>query len=653
MRLERWRRVPQLAQHETFELQQTLKSKPEAEHQRLGNALLRQGRLDEAAASYAQALKINPRSHEVVNSIGTLLRQAGRLEQAVVCFRKAIALEKSYAEAHCNLGLALDELGRREEAIASCTEAVHWKPDLAIAHCNLGGMLRARGDLEQAVVSCRKAIALQPDMAGAHLNLGNAYVAQGRLTDAVRSYGEAIAHSPDDPADAYNNLGEALISRGRVQDAVAAFEQAIAARPGFTGAYSNLLNLHAFTRDISPQAECVLARGWEKCALTASERAAARARAPLSAGVFAARGKGEKLRVGIVSAELGSHAVAQFLEPVLAELDRSRFHLTLFPTQGRHDAWAQNFRELADGYIPLIAMPDAQAADRVRAEHVDVLIDTTGHTFGGRLGICAHRAAPVQCTYIGYWSTTGLTEMDWFFGDPYCDPSIDTHFTERVWRLPRTAVAYRGETALSESAWKPDPAGTVWVGSLSRYRKIREETLRLWAKVLHALPEAKLLLEDGAEREGETHRRILGVLAREGIGAERVEFIPFMPGHERHMRLYDRLDVALDTIPFNGGTTAYDALWMGVPLVTLERNWIGGKMGGSALRDFGRGEWVARTEEEYVAITRKLARDVEGRKTMRAEQRAEMAASPLCDAKAMARALEEAFVGMYARWVAV
>ena len=186
-------------------------------------------------------------------------------------------------------------------------------------------------------------------------------------------------------------------------------------------------------------------------------------------------------------------------------------------------------------------------------------------------------------SHIGYWSTTGLSEMDWVFRRSSIRRPPMMRTSPRVlWRLPRLMASYNGDQSLPESGWKPDPDGTVWLGSFNRYSKIRKQTLALWAGVLHALPEAKLLFEDSAMHEEETHQRILAVLAGHGIEGGRVEFIPYIRGHERHMMLYDRLDIALDTVPFNSGTTAYDALWMGVPLVTLEGDWVGGQMGSSA-----------------------------------------------------------------------
>ena len=291
------------------------------------------------------------------------------------------------------------------------------------------------------------------------------------------------------------------------------FEKAIQARPAFPPAYSNMLYFCSFTRYISPHAERALAERWEKSCLTEAQRATAHLRASASSGTFSICSlEGRKLRLGIVSPDLGEHPVSEFLEPFFHQLDRSRFHLTLFPTRFRPEARAVRIHNLADNCIPLMDLTDDEAVALIQSEQIDVLVDASGHTLWDRLGIFARRAAPVQISHIGYWSTTGLTEMDWFFPDPGCDASYDAHFTEGLWRLPRLTVSYNGDRSLPESGWRPDPDGTLWLGSFNRYSKIRKQTLALWAGVLHALPEAKLLFEDGALHEEETHQRILAVL---------------------------------------------------------------------------------------------------------------------------------------------
>ena len=618
----------------------------EAAHYKLGIALMREGNPGGAALSFSQALRIRPASHEATSGLGNALHKLGRLDQSIICYRTAISLSPTYVEAHNNLGTVLQELGRFDEAIASYHQALSHNPDSAEAHSNLGTALRSSGNFEEAAQSCQKAIALRTDDAQAHLNLANAYKDLGLLSKAVGSYRQAITLAPA-YALAHTNLAETLVEQGKIEAAVESYQKAIALETARGTAYSNLLYLYSFTGHVSPAAERAFAEGWEKIMLTAEERASARQRAfPVQSR------EGRKLRLGIVSAELGSHPVAVFLQSFLDELDRSRFHLTLLPTVGWSGPRAEHFRQLADRYIHLIGVPDAQASELIRAEQIDVLIDTTGHTSNCRLGIFAHRAAPVQCSYIGYWSTTGLTEMDWYITDENYSAQCDAHFTERLWKLPQMAHVYTGEQSLPESAWAPEPDGALWLGSFNKYSKIREETLRLWAKVMNAIPNAKLLLEDRTVYEAETHDRILTTLSAHGVAPERVTFLPPVPSHvfAQHMALYDRLDIALDTIPFNSGTTAFDALWMGVPLVALEGNRVGGRMASSIVRALGRPEWAAQNEEGYVAIVAALASDIEGRKEFRKSQRARMISSPLCDAKRLARSLEAALEAMYDRW---
>jgi len=623
-------------------------------HKKLGNALLKQGKFGEAAVSYSRELSITPGCYETINNLGSALHNLGKFNQAIVCYQKAISLAPTYAEAHNNLGVSLNRLDRWDEAIASYRQSLLHKPAYADAYSNLGSTLSSRGEFREAVQCCQRAIELHPDFSAAYLNLGNAFKGLGLLSDAISCYQRAASLAPND-GGAYHNLGVTFRDQGELQKAVESFHRALETRPVYTGAYSSLLYLHAFTRHISPAEERKLAEGWEKTVLAESERAAARGRAAAGSGTFPIRSRsGRKLRLGIVTAELGQHAVAEFLEPFLDQLDRNRFHLTLFPTALFSGSRGQRLRELADskadGFLPLCGVPDAEAVERIRSEQIDVLVETTGHTYGNRLEIFARRAAPVQCSYIGYWSTTGLTEMDWFITGTGCDPSFDAHFTEGLWRLPRLAHCYKGDRSLPEGGWVPDPEGTVWLGSFNNNAKIREETLTLWARVLHALPRAKLLFADRAVHDEETHQRISSTLASLGIGESRIAFIPYVAGHERHMMLYDRLDIALDTIPFNSGTTAFDALWMGVPLITLTGTWLGASLTSSVLRAFDHPEWVAQDAEDYVSIVCSLARDVEGRKQLRKGQRARMAASPLCDAQGMARALEDAFEMMYDLW---
>lgn len=607
----------------------------------LGNTLEKISRVDAAIEAYQKALSLNPNYALAHSNMGNALNALGKRDEAVACYKRALRLEPRLSNTCINLGIVLQAQGKLSDARIAFEKAISVEPT-ALAHFDLGNVLAAQGNAVEAIASFKSALVLSPEMNSSHINLGNALQAQGKLKAAIASYQNAIAFKPDS-AEAYYNLANMYRDQDKIKDAAACYERALLFKPDCVSAYSNLLYMHSSARDISPEAECRLAAGWEKSALDDDERTVAANRK------FVREPRdGRKLFVGIVSAEIGEHSVAEFLEPFLEQVDHERFHITLFPTTTKPGARADRILALADDFKSLVDLSDSAAAELIRFSTMDILIDTTGHTADCRLGIFAHRAAPVQATYIGYLSTTGLTEMDWYIGDHHMTPAFDAHFVEAIWRLPRLAMCYRGDHALPESGWKPAADGTVWLGSFNRYCKIGETSLRLWAWVMNAIPESKLLLEDRAMDDSDTHERIVSALGLHGIGRERIEFEPYVSGHERHMTLYDRLDIALDTVPFNSVTTACDALWMGVPLITLQGECLAGTIASNFLRALGKPEWIAQNEDEYVGIVADLARNVQKRTALRATQRALMASSSMCDSKSLAKALEGAFDQMFA-----
>jgi protein O-GlcNAc transferase len=646
----------------------------------LGRVLINLGRFNEAAIVLDKSVRLNAHSAEAHLNFGLALHCLGRLTEAIDEFKKALAIRESYPEVFFNLGNAYFQSSRPVEAISAYEKAISLRPGYAEAYANLGNALKATaklqeairayrksldlessrpevfvnlaialtdiGEPEQAIENCSRALEQFPQWPELHFNLGNALQLRGDLDGAIGSYRRAI-EVRSTYAEAYGNLGRALQEKGEIDPAFAAYQRALEINPRYLHAFSNLIYLHAFTRQISPQDQWQLAAKWEFAALSDDERAEAASRR------FANSSRRDrKLRVGIVSAELGRHAVAEFLQPVLEKIDRSRFQLILYPTVDRTGPRAEQFRNLADEFYSLQTTTDAAAAAKIRADRIDVLLDTTGHTSNCRLGILAHRAAPVQCTWIGFWASTGLSEMDYCLSDNSLPLEYERHFRERLWRLGHTGNVYRGDASLPESRWEPASDGTVWLGSFNKYSKIREECIALWAKVMHRLPESKLLLADRTRFDHQMHKRILDGFRAHGIENGRIDFSPYESGWERHMQLYDRLDIALDTVPFNSGTTAYDALWMGVPLVALEGDWGGGRMASTVLRIVGRPEWVARTPDEYAAIVTELARDLPLRRGIRKTQRSIMSTGTLCDAAGMANELGIAFEAMFDRWFA-
>ena len=618
----------------------------------LGAALQEQQK--DAIAALQRATVLAPRDPDAYNNFGNELTRLGRLLEALETLQRAIALAPLHPQAHNNLGNVLTKLGQLNAAVNSYRNSLKINPNYAEAYNNLGVVLKEMGELDEAEKCFAQALQLKPDYAEAHNGLGVTLQRRGQIDESVESYRRALVFAPNF-ARAHNNLGTALKSLDRLEEAAASYRRALQIAPDFADAYSNLLYLYAFTKHISPEAQRELAAGWEIVALSESERKAARNIEDLFHGSSVRLSRvGRRLKIGVMSAELGQHAVTEFLMPFLEQIDRSRFHVSLYPTTVRYEARVEKLRALADDFKSLVGLSDEDAAAMIRADHIDVLIDTTAHLMGSRLGVIARRAAPVQCHYIGYHGTTGLTEMDWFIGDDALIPAaLDGHFTERIWRLPRLWIVYKGDLSLPLSQWQPRSDGLIWLGSFNNLAKVREETLALWAKVMNALPQSRLVLKDRNAISAGVRDRIIAVLDCHGIGRERVEFAGHTPDWQSHMAMYDQIDIALDPIPLNSGTTAFDALWMGVPLVSIEGNWMGARMTSAMLRALGKAEWVAQTEDEYVAIVTSLAKDVAGRTLQRSVQRKSMAASPLCDAVGLTRAIEDAFEKMVDRRIQV
>lgn len=651
-------------------------------HSNLGNTLHDMGRLDEAEASYRRALEIKPDFAEVHSNLGNTLHDLGRLDEAELSCRRALEIKPDFAEAHVNLSNTLHDLGRLEEAETCCRRALQIRPNVAVVHNNLGNVHKDRGHLDKAVTSYREALKIKPDYAEAHSNLGNTFYDMGRLDDAEASYRRALEIKPDfvaahvnlsntlhdmgrlgeaevscrraleikpDVAAVYSNLGNTFKDLGRLDDAEASYRRALEIKPNYAEAYDNLLFLYAYHALVDPQEYLAQARNWERACVPAGVRQAAHdrdfQRSPLA---------GRRLRVGYVSGDYRQHSVSYFVEQLFTHHNRMRIELFAYATQSKRDAVTDRLQALVEHWVPLVGMSDAAIRDRIEADNIDVLIDLSGHTKHNRLGVFARRGAPVQAHYLGYLASTGLTEMDYWIGDEILTPAeADSHFSERVWRLPRVWVSYDGKAEAPVSGWRPSQDGTVWLGSFNNLGKLTPATLVLWAKVLHALPEGKLLLKTKELSDMGNRQRVLGVMVEHGILQDRIEFQDSRatPDWPAHMAYYDRLDIALDPIGgVGGGTTTCDALWMGVPVIACEGDRMASRMTASMLSAIGCTEWIARSEAEYVDRVVTLARDVERRKVLRSGQRTRMNSSPLCDARDLAESLEQAYFEMFERW---
>jgi len=529
------------------------------------------------------------------------------------------------------------------EAEASCRQALALREAYPEAHVNLGNALWSAGRLDEASRAYRRALSLAPGYADAHNNLGNVLRAQGRPGEAEACYRQALALVPDF-VDALGNLAVTLRTQGRIDEAIGAYEQALALAPDDAGLHSNLI----FSLDFDPRTTAASSlaerRRWnQRHARGLAARVAPHDNTPEPE---------RRLRIGYVSADFRHHSAAVVFGPVVRGHDRDRFEVACYSGVTLPDEATAGFREAATLWRETAGVPDEALAARIRDDRIDVLVDLSGHSAGNRLRVFAEKPAPVQVTAWGHAVGTGLDTMDYFLADRVVVPAETRgDFSEEVVDLP-SLVCYDPPEDAPEVAPPPARArGFVTFGCLNRQSKVSPDALRLWAAILGAVPDSRLLVKDEAFNEAATRDRLLGALVTRGVAATRVAFLGGSQRRE-HMAVYGEIDLVLDPFPHGGGVSALEGLWMGVPMVTLLGERVPARMGASFLATLGLDELVAATPERYVDIAVEHAESPERLARIRAELRGRMAKSILCDHAAYCRAVEGAYRAMWKRWCA-
>jgi protein O-GlcNAc transferase len=640
-------------------------------HANLGNALMAQGKFSEAIAAYGEALGHHPNYPEVLDNLGNACRAQGNLDQAITAFRRALALKPDYPEAHFNLANALREQGKLDEAVASYRAAVDQRPAYPEALSNLSTVLRDQGKFDEAIACCRRALEIRPDFPEALSNLGNALMDreqrdeavicyqravalkpdypealnnlakglqdQGRLDEAVACFRRAAALRPDIP-EIHNNLGNALADMGRLDDAIACYRTALALRPETQQAYSNLLmTLHYSERQFD-----------EEYPHTVRAYAELMERVPHQRTFTNAPVAGRRLRIGYVSPDFRVHPIGFFLFDVLGAHSRSEVEVFCYSNSAFRDAITARLSAAADHWRIIAGKPDAEVDALIRRDGIDILIDLSGHTAKNRLAVFAGRAAPVQVTSLGYFGTTGLKVMDYVLADRFVvPPGEESLFSETVWRLPDSYLCFAPPDF--EVPILDRPAGTLVLGCFNNLSKVSDGAVSLWARILSEIPNGRLLLKTKFLDNPEMRRLVVDRFSRHGIAPDRLILENPSPRAEL-IAAYNKMDIALDPFPFGGGVTTAEALWMGVPVVTLRGNrWVS-RVGVSILSTVGLPDLIASDADEYVRIVRRLADDQERRNDLRQSLRAMMAGSPLCDGSRFARSLETAYRAMWRQW---
>jgi predicted O-linked N-acetylglucosamine transferase (SPINDLY family) len=615
-----------------------------AAHSQLGDALMNLGKTDNAIQAYRDALAIEPASVEALNNIGLAYKACNMPEDAVAAFRDALGLRADLPEVHSNMGDALNCLGRFEESMAVCNEALALRPGYAKAHNNLGIALMGLGRVAEAIDSYRAALDIDSDYTKAHNNLGDALKGRGSLNEAIASFRRAVTLDPEF-AEAFANLGVALLDNGRIDAALAAQRQALEVNPEFAPAHSNLMYTMSYGDSFTASDILIESRRWND-----------RHAAPLAALVRPhgnERDPGRRLRIGYVSPDFRSHSVSHFLEPVIAAHDRGGFEIFCYAEIASPDATTARYRTLADHWRPTVGMTDHGVADLVRSDGIDMLVDLAGHTAGNRLLAFAERPAPVQLSYLGYPGTTGMAAMDYRITDRWADPEATSgaDHVETLMRLPGGFLCYGPPEDAPGIADPPaGSAGHISFGSFNNFSKITAMVVGAWAAILRAVPHSRLILKSSSLDLTEAGDRLHDLFDGHGIERRRVDILGRMPSIREHLGLYGKIDIGLDPFPYNGTATTCEALWMGVPVITLEGGRHAARVGASLLSRIGLEELIARGSDDYVGLAVDLAGDLGRLAALRAGMRRRMAACSLIDATTFTGELEAAYRDAWRRW---
>jgi predicted O-linked N-acetylglucosamine transferase (SPINDLY family) len=641
----------------------------------LGNALKRQNKSDKAVDAYRKAIALSPGYAEAHNNLGAVLWEQKQLAAARTAYEQAIALAPQYAEAHTGLGNVLRDLGEISQAIAEHRIAIHLKPGFAEAHSNLGDALRGAGQADESVTACRQAISLNPQLAEAHNNLGNALRDLGELDQAILAYDRAIELKPD-YAEAFCNRGNALRDDAKTDEAAASFRQAIALRPAYARAFSGLGNalkdkgqlheamaeyrqainfdssdseLHSnlifslnYLPDCDAEQIAIEQRRWnQQHAEPLHKLFQPHANDP---------DPNRRLRIGYVSADFRRHASAHFLLPLMMNHDPGAVEFICYAQVAKVDEISRQMQQRAADWINTIGLSDDQLAAKIRQDRIDILVDLKMHTGGNRLMVFATKPAPLQVCWLGYPGSTGMSAIDYRLSDPWLDPPgmNESIYAERTVRLPHSFWCYDPLDG-REIPVNPLPAATngfVTFGCLNNFCKINDQVVALWSAALDRVDRSRLLLLAPA---GSHRQDLLARFAAHAVDPGRIEFVPYQSRAD-YLRTYHRIDVGLDTFPYNGHTTSLDSYWMGVPVLSLIGDRAVARAGWGFASNLGLQELAADTVEAFVQNAVELTSDLARLARLRSALRLRLQRCPLMNGPEFARNVEAACRHIWRQW---
>ena len=568
------------------------------------------------------------------------LRKKKRFRALVPTCPSSPALEALLAK-----GMRLQQNGDLELAISCYSKALRLSPNNAVALHELGLAYNLKGDIVKAESYYRLACSLAPDLGSAHYNLGNLLISQGNIVEALSCHQQAAALEPEN-ADALTNIGVAFYELGQVDRAIEYFQKALAVNPTSAQLHSTMVSaLHYLERETATDILHASQQWWEAHGRSHYRKILHQnSRSPT-----------RKLKIGYVSPDFRDHSVYYFMAPLLRAHDRSQFEIFCYADVGQPDWATADIKALSDHWRDISHASDEAVALAIEKDGIDLLIDLAGHMIGNRLSVFAKKPAPVQCSWLGYPGTTGLPTIDYRLVDAVTDPKgeADRCHSEKLLRLPGCFLGYQPPAEAIEPGPSPCSRNGIFTfGSFNNPAKMNQGLLDVWAAILQQLPNSRLLLKGKHLNDGAVQGLLRGSFSRHGIEAARICFFPLLTARQEHLALYLDIDLCLDTFPYNGTTTTLEALWMGVPVLTLLGERHAGRVGASILQAIGRPELIASSEQAYIEAALRAGSQPIALEARGSSLRRQLLASPLCDAALFAKRVECAYRQAWVEWSA-
>lgn len=571
----------------------------------------------------------------LLQSAGQAL-SAGNLPAAEQLLTSALEIDKTEPQTLYLMGMLSFQKNDFPSAAGFLQKSLKKAPDNALVHNGLGSVYQAQGKTDKALKSFSKAALLKPDFASVYNNMGVIHKQNKRLAEAERNYSKAISIDPGF-GDALNNLGFVYQDQAKITEALSCFKRAQDSGSCRSKADSNYLMCLNYSDQHSAKDvyEAHLAWGDAKTRWNGIEKCRKK--------------EGPLKRIAYVSGDLRSHSVAYFLEGVLSNHSED-YEVYAYYTHTVRDDVTLRLEGFVTHWREVARMSDEELHAQIRRDRIDILFDLSGHTGKNRLDVFANRAAPLQVSWLGYPASTGLREIDCSLTDAFADPLEECSADDPLVHLPDSFLAYHPDPKLPDI--KPAPVlknAYITFGSFNNFSKVSESVIASWVTILSKVENSKLLLKSSAFGCPDVRKSIQSRFAESGIERNRLDFRSVVSSTRKHFEAYNEVDIALDTFPYNGTTTSFEALSMGVPVLSLVGDRHAARVGASILSNLGMEDWLAKDSEQYVQYALEHARKPEALGALRAELRSKLFQSHLCNAKAFTVNLERAMEDLWSR----